>query len=179
MSPITHELTFEGAMLERGFWLYVWDITTEGKNHLYYVGRTGDSSSNNAQSAFNRMGQHLGFNKNSNVLRRRLQSKGIDANKCAFRLVTYGPILKEAKTLEQHRLRRDRIAAMEKALADAMTKAGYMVVNPVHCDAQPDIKAFAEVLVSFAKHFEKLPQRSAVPTLPESHEEASKRGSHT
>jgi len=179
MNPTTHELTFTGALLGRGFWLYVWDITTVGNIHLYYVGRTGDSSSINAQSPFNRMGQHLGFNKNSNVLRHRLESKGIDANKCAFRLVTYGPILKEAKTLEQHRLRRDRIAAMEKALADAMTKAGYMVVNLVHCDAQPDIKAFAEVLVSFAKHFEKLPLRSEVATLPESHKDASRRGSHT
>lgn len=179
MSPTTHELMFQGAILERGFWLYVWDITTEGKNHLYYVGRTGDSSSNNAQSAFNRMGQHLGFNKNSNVLRPRLESKGIDANRCAFRLVAYGPILDEAKTLEQHRLRRDRVAAMEKALADAMTKAGYMVINPVYCCTQPEIEAFAEVRRAFAKHFEKLPQRSGVATLPELHEERSNRGSHT
>ena len=38
------------------------------------MGRTGDSSSSNAQSPFNRMDQHLGFNKRSNVLRRRLKA---------------------------------------------------------------------------------------------------------
>src|SRR5882762_11773349 len=89
MKARTHELNFHGEILGRGFWLYVWDITTPEKRHLQYVGPTGDSSSNNAQSPFNRMGQHLGFNKNSNVLRRRLKSKGIDANKCDFRLVAY------------------------------------------------------------------------------------------
>ena len=44
--------------LERGFWLYVWVIDGAGDT-LHYVGRTGDSSSSNAQSPFNRMGQHL------------------------------------------------------------------------------------------------------------------------
>ena len=156
MDSAAHQLAFSGSLLDRGFWLYVWEITTVGKTHLYYVGRTGDSSSNNAQSPFNRMGQHLGFNKNSNVLRRRLQSRGIDANKCAFRLVAYGPILKEAKTLKQHLDRRDRIAAMEKVLADAMSDAGYTVINKVFCRTQVDVEKFAVVRAAFTTHFDKL-----------------------
>ena len=28
MTATTHELTFNGGLLERGFWLYVWEITT-------------------------------------------------------------------------------------------------------------------------------------------------------
>ena len=179
MNPVTHEFAFGGAILERGFWLYVWDIATQGNDHLYYIGRTGDSSSNNAQSPFNRMAQHLGINKNSNVLRRRLEKLGIEANKCAFRLVAYGPILEEAKTLEQHRNRRDRIAAVEKALADTMTEAGYKVINLVHGCTQLDIEAFAKVRVAFAKHFEKLLQRSEITIQRESHKKASKRGSRS
>ena len=61
-----HEVRFEGGILQRGFWLYVWEVTPADQAPLYYVGRTGDSSSTNAQSPFNRMGQHLGFAKNSN-----------------------------------------------------------------------------------------------------------------
>src|SRR5208283_3705997 len=72
MTAQAHELTFDGGLLERGFWLYVWEITTPQDTHLYYVGRTGDSSSIKAQSPFNRMGQHLGFNKHANPLRRHL-----------------------------------------------------------------------------------------------------------
>ena len=179
MDSATHQLEFSGLLLDRGFWLYVWDITTAGTTHLYYVGRTGDSSSNNAQSPFDRMSRHLGFNKNNNVLRRRLQNNGIDANKCDFRLVAYGPILKEAKTLEQHQECRDRIAAMEKALANAMAEAGYMVINQVHCRTQLDVEAFEAVRTAFATHFKKLPQRSEAETLHESQEETRKSGGHS
>ncbi len=75
MKTKTHVLSISGEVLQRGFWLYIWEIQTPKSNRLYYVGRTGDSSSINAQSPFNRMGQHLGFHKNSNVLRRHLEKK--------------------------------------------------------------------------------------------------------
>src|SRR5882762_5836195 len=102
MNLTTQELKFSGALLERGFWLYVWEITTVAKTHLYYVGRTGDSSSHNAQSPFNRMSQHLGFNKRSNVLRRRMEILGIEPETCIFRLVAHGPILEECSSHESH-----------------------------------------------------------------------------
>jgi hypothetical protein len=156
MSASTHEIIFNGELLDRGFWLYVWDITTPQKRHLYYVGRTGDSSSNNAQSPFNRMGQHLGFNVKSNVLRRSLKSKDIDPERCAFRLVAHGPILSEAANHEEHTKSRDRIAAMEKALAIALTEAGYEVINTVHCRADLDAPAFAVVRASFAAYLRNL-----------------------
>jgi len=69
---VTQQGVIAGGILQRGFWLYVWEVTPADKAPLYYVGRTGDSSSTNAQSPFNRMGQHLGFAKNSNMLRRHL-----------------------------------------------------------------------------------------------------------
>jgi len=28
MKASTHEITFKGDLLNRGFWLYVWEITT-------------------------------------------------------------------------------------------------------------------------------------------------------
>jgi hypothetical protein len=75
--PATHAFAFSGQLLQRGFWLYVWEIQPRDGATIYYVGRTGDSSSQNAQSPFNRMGQHLGFNVKSNILRRRLKNAGI------------------------------------------------------------------------------------------------------
>jgi hypothetical protein len=38
-----HEVRFEGGVLQRGFWLYVWEVTPADQAPLYYVGRTGDS----------------------------------------------------------------------------------------------------------------------------------------
>ena len=156
MKTKTHELSISGEVLQRGFWLYIWEIQTPKPNHLYYVGRTGDSSSSNAQSPFNRMGQHLGFHKNSNVLRRHLEGKNIDPQTCSFRLIAHGPILKEAKTNDQHKKRRDSIAAMEKALADEMTASGYDVINTVNCRMKLDVNNYAPVRAAFALHFKML-----------------------
>lgn len=156
MSAATYDLTFNGKLLNRGFWLYVWKISVPRGGKFYYVGRTGDSSSNNAQSPFNRMGQHLGFNARSNVLRRHLQRKGIDPERCTFRLVAHGPVLAEATTPARHLECRDRIAAMEKALAAAMAASGYDVINTVNCRIKLDAEMFAGVRAAFATHFNKL-----------------------
>jgi hypothetical protein len=156
MGPGTQMLTFSGRLLQRGFWLYVWEITTPQEELLYYVGRTGDSSSVNAQSPFNRMGQHLGFNEKSNVLRRRLQKRGIDPELCSFRLFAHGPIMKEAVALDEHRRQRDIVAAFEKALASALCEAGYNVINIVNCRMPLDDNLFAPIRNAFANEFPKL-----------------------
>ena len=156
MSGSTYDLAFNGALLNRGFWLYVWEITLPGGANLYYVGRTGDSSSTNAQSPFNRMGQHLGFNARSNVLRRHLRRKDIDPERCAFRLVAHGPVLKEATTRAGHLKARDRVAALEKALATAMAVADYDVINTINCRIELDAETFVGVRAAFAVHFKNL-----------------------
>ncbi|MFY9619735.1 MAG: hypothetical protein WAM70_04340 [Pyrinomonadaceae bacterium] len=153
---VIHSLAFSGKLLQRGFWLYVWEITTPQEELLYYVGRTGDSSSSNAQSPFNRMSQHLGFNERSNVLRRRLTSRGIDPELCSFRLLAHGPIMKEAAALEEHRRQRDICAAFEKALASALSEAGYNVINIVNCRMPLDDSLFADIRDAFADEFPKL-----------------------
>jgi hypothetical protein len=152
----THELKFNGAVLSRGFWFYVWEITTSDGSLIYYVGRTGDSSSSNAQSPFARMGQHLGFNANSNVLRRHLEAKGFRPEKCSFRLISHGPILEESASQDDHRNRRDSIAALEKALADAMKAAGYTMLNAVACKKSLDSNLFENIRSAFALQFPKL-----------------------
>lgn len=159
MRSATHEVMFTGGLLRRGFWLYIWEITPPDGPPLYYIGRTGDSSSINAQSPFNRMGQHLGFNKNSQQVRSHLEAHAVQPEKCSFRLVAYGPILPEAKTKESHRERRDIVGALEKALAGAMLNCGYEVMNKVNCHTLVDAKRFAGVRAAFAVHFPGLQDR--------------------
>ena len=156
MKPAAHSLEFNGALLQRGFWLYVWEVRVPRQPRLYYVGRTGDSSSSKAQSPFNRMGQHLGFNDRSNALRRYLLGRGVALEECQYRLVSYGPITGEAATLDEHREPRDIIAALEKALAEAMASAGYTVINTVGCRMPLNEKLFKDVRAAFAVHFPKL-----------------------
>lgn len=156
MTAENRVLSFDGSLLRRGFWIYVWQVMAPGDRELYYVGRTGDSSSRYAQSPFNRMGQHLGSVENSNMLRKRLVERDIEPNECQFRLVARGPILKEAEDLERHRAPRDTVAGIEKALAEAMAAVGYDVMNIVRSRKPLDRLMFAEVLAAFAVEFPRL-----------------------
>jgi hypothetical protein len=152
----TYLMDFRGGVLRRGFWLYVWVVAPPKGPRLYYVGRTGDSSAIKAQSPFNRMGQHLGFAENSNMLRRYLRLRGVKPEQCSFRLIAYGPLLKEARSRKLHHVRRDIVAALEKALAEAMTDAGYTVMNTVKCRKVLDPRWFLQVRRAFATRFPRL-----------------------
>jgi hypothetical protein len=157
-----HEVTFRGSILQRGFWLYVWEITPPDGLTLYYVGRTGDSSSTNAQSPFNRMGQHLGFAANSCMLRRHLVNQTVQPEGCLFRLIALRPLHAEstASSRAEHDERRDLVAAMEKALAEALSAAGCLVMNRVVSRKHLDRARFEEVRAAF---IQALPQLGAVP----------------
>lgn len=104
------------------------------------------------------MGQHLGHAKNSCMLRTHLgkQAGKIKPEQCAFRLVALGPIRGEAKIRKKHQERRDKIAAIEKALANAMRDSGYNVMNTVGCRKRLDAKLWRRVMKKFAKRFPKL-----------------------
>jgi len=150
-------LAFSGAMLQRGFWLYVWEIETAKGDKWLYVGRTGDSSSLNAQSPFNRLSQHLGSNKHANALRRHLAKVGVVPEQCSqFQMFAYGPLHPEAETREGHWSSRDKCASLENAVRDALHLAGYKVLNEVHCRQRTNADDWDEVFKVFAGHFPEL-----------------------
>jgi hypothetical protein len=153
--PETFTVTLDGAMLRRGFWLYVWEITTPSGDKLLYVGRTGDSSSPNAQSLFNRMGQNLGTLATSSMVRNNLESRGVDPVDCEFRMVGHGPVFEEPvmKTMESHKPIRDQVAALEKKLAEDLKAAGYDVMNTVRSRAVLDEALHEQVRGAFANEF--------------------------
>ena len=157
MKPALHQLSLPGAMLARGFWLYVWEVTTTTGEKWLYVGRTGDSSSPNAQSPFARLSQHLSQNPRGNALRRNLTRAGVDADTCnSFELSCFGPIMPECSTMDLHRPSRDKIAGLEKGLRDALHKAGYHLLNEVKCKQAADALLMRQVLAAFAAKFVKL-----------------------
>jgi hypothetical protein len=152
------EVRFRGTILRRGFWLYVWEVKTSDGSILYHVDRTGDSSSTKAQSPFNRMGQHLGFAPNSSMLRRHLRKQGVEPEACTFRLVALGPLEAEAVGTgrNEHDERRDVVAGMEKALAEALVSEGCQFMNRVMCRKPLDARRFEEVRAAFARAFPRL-----------------------
>lgn len=158
MAASTQVVEFDGGFLERGFWLYAWEVVVPGGATILYVGRTGDSSSANAQSPFHRMGQHLGRAVNSSMLRNHLAGRDVEPEDCTFRLIAHGPVLPEGPTgdMADHKLRRDLVAGIEKRLAEDLKAAGYDVVNTVASTKPLDEDVYAEVRAAFAAHFPRL-----------------------
>jgi hypothetical protein len=132
-------MRFNGALLGRGFWIYVWRIT-DGDREILYVGRTGDSSSPHASSPFKRICQHLdaGPNAKANSLARQLKREGYPPERCAFEMVAVGPLFPEQSDMELHKTFRDQAGALERALADHLRAAGRTVIGShppaVPCD---------------------------------------------
>ena len=157
MSASTHMLTLPGAMIHRGFWLYVWRIASP-IGELLYVGRTGDSASVNAAAPFARMGQHLSTNPNQNMVRKNLVKEcGVQPEDCdSFVLIAYGPLCPEAQDWDTHVKRRDVVWALEKNLAEELGAAGYKVINTVKGHRHLNEELWAEVRGAFAAHFRRL-----------------------
>jgi hypothetical protein len=150
-----YNVAFDGALLSRGFWLYVWEIVAPDGRTFHYVGKTGDKASHVCQSPFNRLTNHLGGNKHSNALNRNLRQIKIDPQRCQFRFHAYGPLFGD-RSQRTHGELCDVTSGLEKGLANAMTEAGYEVINKVHSLTPLDIEAFAALRAAFAAHFDKL-----------------------
>jgi hypothetical protein len=140
-------LSFSGPLLKRGFWLYVWEI--KGVSEVvYYVGRTGDSSSANASSPFNRVGMHFNLRPNAkgNSLIRRLRDRKLDPEQCEYRMVAIGPLFPEQTSFEEHTPYRNVVATLEYALAEEFRSRGLIVLGTHHPSAPLNQMLFANAL---------------------------------
>lgn len=140
MMPIkSYQMSFQGEVLQRGFWLYVWEIISGSKRYIY-VGRTGDSSSAHAASPFNRIGQHLDFRDNAkgNSLAKRLKEVDVNPRTSNFRMLALGPFFPEQATFDEHRPYRDQMATFEFELANYLKTEGYNVLGSHHIGAAVD-----------------------------------------
>jgi hypothetical protein len=168
----TFRLSLPGPMLRRGFWLYVWCVTTADHTKLLYVGRTGDNSSPNASPPYIRMGQHLGSIKNQNALRSHLVTRGFEPEQClSFDLAAHGPIYPEVvkpddydradkacrlTLMGMHLPLRNIVGAMEKRLATDLEAAGYAVMNRVKWVHEVQEADWLPIRQAFAEDFPKL-----------------------
>ncbi|HTQ58560.1 MAG TPA: hypothetical protein VMI94_29060 [Bryobacteraceae bacterium] len=139
-------MTFDGHLLNRGFWLYVWEIKGP-LSHYVYVGRTGDSSSPHASSPFKRIGQHLDPSPTArgNALGKQLRRAGVKYEECRFEMVAVGPIISEQATFEDHVPARNQMAALERAIADELRRRGYVVLGTHPRTGSPDQSVLEQI----------------------------------
>ena len=150
----SYSMSFDGSILQRGFWLYVWDITAGESRHLY-VGRTGDSSSRYAASPFTRIGRHLDHRENAkgNSLAKQLVRVDATPSACSFQMVAIGPIFPEQETFAAHVPHRDTVGALETALAVTLRTRGYSVLGSHAPEAEPDSELLQQVLAIIDANF--------------------------
>lgn len=157
MSNVVYYVKLPPEILSRGFWLYVWIVTLKSGKVVHYVGRTGNSSSAKAQSPVSRISGHLGPNENANALKRHLRKHGIDFSECdALEFLAHGPLEHEVENWTDHKPRRDRTHALERDLCEALTEAGYEVMNKVTCRLSTDREAWESVRTAFSQRFDRL-----------------------
>jgi len=150
-----YTMSFNGQVLTRGFWLYIWKITGPRGEEYLYVGRTGDSSSPNAASPFRRIGQHLDFSDNAraNSLARRLCERGMNPLDCEFEMYAIGPLFPEQDSMEKHRPFRDKVAALERALSETLRARKYNVLGVQRSRKQLDQQILGQVLSAIDQFF--------------------------
>lgn len=151
----------DGRIFQRGFWLYVWEISN-GRRQVLYVGRTGDSSSHYASSPFARFGQHMDAKSHArgNAILKNLRKCGMDPSECTFDLFAVGPLFKEQREMQLHRERRHKVAALEFALASHLRKRGYEVIGTHACSVNPTPRLLRRLLTSLEERF---PPRAGRP----------------
>jgi hypothetical protein len=156
MDAKLYQVNLPPEILSRGFWLYAWNIVGPGGELFSYVGMTGDVTGV-AQSPFVRAGTHLGFNKNSNAIRRLLCGKGIEPEHCkSAALLVYGPVLPYWHTHPPHpdfEASRKRVGALERQLWTAAKAAHNTLLNK--CPVFPEVfdePLWEGVRAAFAPH---------------------------
>lgn len=148
-------LSFDGVMLSRGFWLYVWEVTSKDGRMVHYLGKTGVKHTRMIPSPYIVASFQLGHSTNNNALRRHLERVGLDPGQCRFRFHAYGPIF-DAGTRKAHGEQCDIMAGLEAGLSDALLKAGYDLLNPLNRRIPVDEKLFERVLEAFSEPLPKL-----------------------
>ena len=130
ITPDSFEVTFDGAVLRRGFWLYVAEVKSS-EGDFVYVGRTEDTSSPNAGSLFSRIASHLNLRPSAkgNSLFRNLHRQSLRVEDCSYRFIGIGPLFPQQAIMESHIPIRDEMAGLERAVADVLGARGYKILG--------------------------------------------------
>ena len=164
MSSSTYVLSFPGVMTQHGFWLYVCKIIPSEDKLLLYVGMTGDpppkdkaKKPNRPNSPFGRITTSLGRNSNSSAIKNNLQREGLTPDQCrSFELIAHGPVFPETDDREKYDEWWGKVAALERALTDALKAAGYCVLNQAESKREYAPELWHKAKEAFGCHFAEL-----------------------
>lgn len=75
-----------------------------------------------------------------------LQAASVDAFRCSFKMVAVGPIYPEQLDMSAHKVYRDKVASLERGVADHLRVKGLKVLGIHHSKAVGDQEHLAMIL---------------------------------
>ena len=170
MTAGTYDINIPVQITQYGYFLYVWRVTTAEGDLILYVGRTGDDVYIVSNPPVVRIGQHLGHGPGA-ALTNNLRRRDVNPRECdKLRIVIHGPIFPPPQgDRVSHNARVAAMAALERALSDALEHNGYEVVGAHPRNWNLCHLCWQGVQKAFGKHFdldEAPPGRDAMPDHP-------------
>ena len=150
----TYPIDIPVPIIQYGYFLYVWEVTTAEGNLILYVGRTGDDVYIVANPPIVRIGQHLGQGPGA-ALVNNLNNMGVNVREAAgLRIVIHGPIFPPAQgNRNDHDDRVIAMSALERALRDALEHNGYVIVGMHPNNWDLCHRCWQGVQEAFGQHF--------------------------
>ena len=79
-------------------------------------------------------------------MRRQLNDAKIDPTQCQFKMIAVGPLFEEQASMELHKGVRDKVAFIEKAVAEHIRNEGHQVIgkhqSPKHQQPDPTLLSY-------------------------------------
>ena len=150
-------MSFDGTLLGRGYWIYAIIIYYKSNEMYLYIGRTGDNSSANAGSPFQRVMDHFNLRQSvpMNTIKDLIKKNEHEFSNIYFRLLAVGPLSPEQKDYESHKPIRNKMTALEKYVADYFVSKGYNVIGKHDDNEAKDQELNAKVIEALEPQIEK------------------------
>jgi hypothetical protein len=150
-------MSFDGAILERGYWIYAILIYHKSGEVKLYIGRTGDNTFKFSAVGFpfQRIGEHLNFRPSAkmNTLKQCFDLKKF--SEYQVRLIAVGPLFPVQKDSDSHIHYRNIMTALEKYVADYFVSRGYDVLGQHNDNAAKDPELTKNVVEALESEIDK------------------------
>lgn len=130
MPPDPYIIDLPVPIVQPGYFLYAWKVTTVTGDLFLYVGRTGDDVYTTSNPPVVRIGEHLGAGRGASLLNNLVQKRVTRRDFAQLRIIIHGPVFPPPRgDYEDHQVRVGAMRALERALCEALRYNGYTVLG--------------------------------------------------
>ena len=154
MAADTYALDIPIPVIQYGYFLYVWKVTTDDDRVFLYAGRTGDDVYTTSNPPIVRIGQHLGRGDGASLLNNLIQKRVTRRDLDKLRIIIHGPVFPPPQGDEAvHEVRVTAMKALERALCEALRHNNYTVLGTHPRNWNLCRRCWQGIQEAFSEHF--------------------------